>query len=69
MPYSRWAPAAPVYAQTEAQEGAAIGGTAGAATGGTTRLLPRWPSVGAIIGGFAGATLGAQAGVDAATVE
>jgi hypothetical protein len=60
--------ASPVFAQSNADTGAAIGGTAGGASGAIVGGMVGGP-IGAIVGGFAGAVLGADAGVSTAAVD
>lgn len=55
-------------AETDAEAGAVVGGTAGGATGAVVGGLIFGP-IGAVIGGFTGATIGASAGVEASSVE
>jgi hypothetical protein len=55
-------------ADTDAEAGAVVGGTAGGATGAVVGGLIFGP-IGAVIGGFTGATIGASAGVEASSVE
>lgn len=56
------------HAETDAEAGAVVGGTAGGATGAVVGGLIFGP-IGAVIGGFTGATIGASAGVEASSVE
>ena len=60
--------AVPAFAQTKADAGAAIGGTAAGAGGAALGFVVGGP-IGAVIGGFAGAVIGAEAGVAATSVE
>lgn len=60
--------AAPGFAQSNQDAGAAVGGATGGAAGAGVGFLLGGP-IGAVIGGFAGAVIGSEAGVEAATVE
>jgi hypothetical protein len=62
------ASASPALAQSNADTGAAIGGTAGGASGAIVGGMVGGP-IGAVVGGFAGAVIGADAGVSTAAVD